>query len=710
MIGQTISHFRIDRKLGAGGMGEVYQAEDTNLKRQVALKVLSKQLATDPDGRNKIVKEAQTASRLTHPNIATVYEVDVAGETPFIAMELVGGQSLKELLEQRSLRPDELAKIARQVAEGLAEAHAGGVLHRDIKPGNVMVDARGRVKVLDFGLAVLTQTEREAGEDEDQFVSRTATKYTTGGTVPFMAPEQLRGAMADARSDIFSFGVMLYQCLAGRLPFDGETSIDILHSILHNEPRPIRTLVPDISPVWERLIERCLAKAPEQRPASMAEVIDALKKLETSGSAQQEKSLAVLYFENLSRSEDDEYFRDGITEDIITELSRIEGLKVFSRSAVIGFRDKDASSAEVGRKLGATHVLEGSLRRAGKRLRITGRLVETRTGHSVWAERYDRQLEDVFEIQDEISQSIGGALQVMLGDQKKAAPKKKEDTPDVRAYDLYLRGRQFFHQFRRQGYEFARQMFARAIVIDANYARAYAGVADCCSFLYMYFDSSEANLEEADAASKRAVELEPDLAEAHASRGLAASLRREYDQAAEEFETAIRLDPKLFEAHYFYARARFAEGKVEDAATLFARASEVSPEDYQAPIFLAQCYKALKRDADATAAYRNSLNVIKSYHEMHPDDPRPLYLGAAAFCALGEKEPGLEWLARSLEIDPDDPGVLYNVGCVYASFGEADKSLDCLERATSYREWMENDPDLDSLRDHPRFQAIFEKL
>jgi serine/threonine protein kinase len=319
VVGSTISHYRITEKIGAGGMGIVYRAGDMNLQRDMALRFLPSELAADPSARKRLVKEAQAASRLNHPNIATIYEVDETHGTPFIAMELVTGESLKDVLRRGPLPPQRLLEIARQIAEGLHEAHQGGVLHRDIKPGNIMVDTKSRVKILDFGLAALTGRERNPGEPEENFITRTATQWSTGGTVPYMSPEQLRGETADARSDIFSFGAMLYECLTGQLPFRGETSIDIMQAILRRPHVPLRSHIPDISSEWEDLVSHCLAKNSEQRPQSMAEVLDALKQV-AAPAPRAEKSLAVLYFENPAGSKEDEYFRDGITEDIITEV------------------------------------------------------------------------------------------------------------------------------------------------------------------------------------------------------------------------------------------------------------------------------------------------------------------------------------------------------------------------------------------------------
>ena len=708
MIGQVLSHYRIVEKLGAGGMGEVYRARDERLDRDIALKLLPAELAADRHARQRLQKEARAASRLNHPNIATIYEVGEAEGTTFIAMELVSGESLKQVLLRGAFPAPQLLEVARQIAEGLHEAHQAGVLHRDIKPGNIMLDSRQRVKILDFGLAVLTGVERAPDESAEGFLSRTATQWTTGGTVPYMSPEQLRGETTDARSDIFSFGVLLYECLTRKLPFRGETAIDILHAILRQPVRPLRSVIPDIAPEWEQVVERCLAKAPEQRLRSMGEVLEGLRRVSMPAAAP-EKSVAVLYFENLSAAKEDEYFRDGMTEDIITELSKIKELRVFPRSAVLAYRDKPATAPQIGQQLNASHVLEGSLRRAGQRLRITAQLVETRTGHSAWAERYDRQMEDVFAIQDEIAQNIARALRVMLSETEKRTIEKLP-TAEVHAYDYYLRGRQFFHQFRRKGLEFARQMFTRAIEIDPGYARAHAGIADCCSLLYMYWDASQANLEQADASSRKVLELDRELAEAHVSRGLAVSLRKQYEEARREFEAAVRLDPGLFEADYFYARTCFAEGNREKAAQLFEQASRARPEDYQALGFLAMIYQDLGRHAEAEKFNRRGLEMVEKHLELHPDDVRATYLGAVWFCRLGETARGLEWARRALAMEPEDAGVCYNVACAYARAGQIEEAIDCLEKAKACgfanKAWIEQDSDLDSLRSHPRFQAL----
>jgi TolB-like protein/Flp pilus assembly protein TadD len=437
----------------------------------------------------------------------------------------------------------------------------------------------------------------------------------------------------------------------------------------------------------------------------------------TSGEAapelEPEKSVAVLYFENLSGDKEDEYFRDGMTEDVITELAKIKDLRLFPRSAVLVFRDKPLPVTEVGQQLRAAFVLEGSVRRAGSCLRITARLAETRTGHSVWAERYDRQLEDVFAIQDEIAQNIACALRVMLSDQERREI-EKVPTRDVQAYDYYLRGRQVVYQFRRKGLEFARQMFARAIVIDQTYAAAFAGVADCSSFLYMYFEASEDNLREAITASRRAVELDPESAEAHTARALAESLRKNYENADKEFKAAMRLNPQLFDPCYLYARSLFAQGKMEEAVDWFKKASGLNPADYQSLSHVGMGLRALGREEEAHQANEDALRIMQRHVELYPEDARALYLGASAWLLHGDRDRCLEWLGRALAIDPEETTILYNAACTCSLLGESDQALDLIEKAVrngyGHKEWLENDPDFASLHDHPRFQALIQRL
>ena len=705
--------YTIDRELGRGGMATVYLAQDNRHERLVALKVLHPELAASV-GPERFLREIKMAARLNHPHILPLHE---SGETDgflYYVMPYVEGESLRERLDREQLLPvDEAVRHACSIASALDYAHRQHIVHRDIKPENVML-YEGEAMVMDFGIAKAVSA---AGSE---------TLTQTGmmvGTPAYVSPEQAAGETnIDGRSDQYSLACVLYEMLSGERPFTGPTAQAIMAKRFTETVKPIRSVRSGVSENVEKAINRAMSTDASERFRTTAMFGQALASTSLSTPTDTEtmpqpvvssaKSIAVLPFTNMSADAENEYFTDGMAEEIINALSKIQTLRVASRTASFALKGKNVEIAEIGRKLKVSTFLEGSVRKMGNKLRITAQLVNVADGYHLWSERYDREMEDVFAIQDDISQSIVKALRVILSEDEKKAIEKAR-TENVKAYEYYLRGRQFF-EIRRKSLEYARQMFKRAIDTDPEYAVAHAGVADCCSILYMYFDARESNLRQAEVASRRALELEPELAEAHVSRAIAVGLNRNFPEAEAEFEKAMRLDPKLFDAPFFYGRACLAQGKYAEAVRMFERASLLRPEDYQAVHFLALAFKGLGDVGESRAASLRALKLSDDRIELNPDDSRAHNLAGAVFAGLGDKDRALEYARRAAEIDPDDTVTLYNAACTYAALGESEEALHSLERALDngfgHKDWIEHDPDFATIRDTPRFQAILDAM
>ena len=425
------------------------------------------------------------------------------------------------------------------------------------------------------------------------------------------------------------------------------------------------------------------------------------------------RSIAVLPFNNMSSDAEQDYFCDGMVEDIIDTLTKVPHLDVVSRLSTFAFKGKTDDIRDIGQQLGVGTVLEGSVRKSGDQLRITAQLIDVSSGYHLWSERYDRKLEDVFAIQDEIARNIVRSMEGVLTEEEFSAISRPA-TDNVEAYDFYLRGREFFYQMNMTSLDYAIEMFERATRIDPNYARAFAGLADCHSLRYLYYGGKKKDLEAARTSSRKALDLDADLAESHVSYGWALSNRKNNSDAEEEFELALRLNPNLFEAYFFYARACWSQGKMQKAARLFEQASDARPEDYQCLLLLAGVYEGLGETTKAKEAHRRGLEIATKHLEWHPNDPRAWYLGAAAHVRLGDTEKGLDWAERALKMGPDDPSILYNVACSYALAGEDETALKYLERVVTagyaQREWMQNDHDLSSLHKYPQFQKLLDTM
>jgi non-specific serine/threonine protein kinase len=711
MIGTRVSHYLVIEKLGEGGMGVVYKAQDLKLERPVALKFLGAGALGSDRQRERFFREARAAAALDHPNICPVYEIDEHDGQLFIAMAFAEGVTLKDHLAAGPLPPAEAVHIALQVAKALDAAHARGVVHRDVKSANVLVTPRGHARITDFGLALV----RGAGGAADP--------TTILGTPAYMSPEQISGQPLDHRTDIWSWGVVFYEMLTGRLPFQGEHVMAVAQAILRSEPLPPSAIVSAVPAAWDRVVRKALAKRAGDRFANASELVAVLElptdQITLSRAARWAETpraqprIAVLPFVDMSPGRDQDYFCEGLAEEIIGDLTRLRGLQVVSRTSSFAFRGRTEDVCEIGRKLGADTVLEGSVRKADTRLRVTAQLIDATDGLHLWSECYDRELRDVFAIQQEIAKRIVQALRIELSD-KERRRLARTTAPTVDAYDFFLRGLQFFYRTKRSDLEHAIEMFRRASETDSSFARADAGLAYCHCYLFFYHGGEAVHLEQALEASERALRLDPDLADAHAAHAYALSLGKRHDEAETEFEVAIALDEYLFEAHFFYGRMRVAQGRFEDAAEQFRRAAELKPDDHQAATLWAFALKSTNRPEDCEAAWRETLDRARRYVSLNPDDARGFYVVAQSLAELGRREESLEWARRMMRLAPDDPYILYGMVCILARVGEINEAISYFEQAVRrgfvQRAWIENDADLDPIRGHPTYEALMATL
>jgi len=783
MIGEALSHYRLLRKLGGGGMGVVYEAEDLRLRRHVAVKLLPDALARSPEALQRLLREARAASALDHPNICVIHEIAEDAGRSFIVMELLDGQTLGHAIGGKAMEIDRLLEIGSQIADGLVAAHAHGIVHRDIKPANIFLTSRGPVKLLDFGLA--KRSAEPASVDSGQPTLSREEQLThagvTVGTVLYMSPEQARGRHVDARSDLFSFGAVLYEMATGTSPFAGGTPGEILEAIFTRTPVAPARLNPRVPVELDRIVAKALDKEPSLRYQSAADMRTDLERLrrrtepgapsatgrrpaarlaggavlaltlaallwrahETKRAAPEPavaataspSSIAVLPFLNMSGDKEQEYFADGLTEELLNALARNPGLRVTGRTSSFQFKGRNEDLRLIGQKLNVATLLEGSVRKVGNRVRITTQLVSAADGFHLWSESYDRELKDIFAVQDEISRSIATALQVELLHTPAATARRGK--VDVEAYNLYLLGRHFASLATRAGREKAIGYYEAALGQDPDFALPWVGLS---SVHLNQAYNGEASIDEGHRKARlevgKAIELDPGLADAHALLGEARILEWDWKGAEESLAHALELGPGNAAVLWRAALLARVLGRFQQAMTLVRKAAEIDPLSGDTQYLLGWSALVVGRLDEAEGAFRKQRALcpeqegvalclgLVALARSRPQaaleeilrERSPLWRRfglALAYEALGRREEADAALAEMIE--KDHAVMAWQIAEVYGARGEADKAFEWIERACDQRDsgvaWgLKADTYFANLRSDPRYEALLERI
>jgi eukaryotic-like serine/threonine-protein kinase len=792
VIERMISHYRILRKLGAGGMGEVYLAEDTKLHRRVAFKLLPPTTTSDQQANKRLLHEARAAATLDHPNICTVYEVGEAEGHSFIAMQYVEGATLADQLRRGALTWRDALDIAVQIADALAEAHAHGVIHRDIKPGNIMLTPRGQVKMLDFGLAKVVHTPQGviSEAETEELLSRSGVIM---GTAPYMSPEQLRGEVVDARTDIFSFGVVLYEMLTGRQPFLRKSGAETASALLTEEPTALPTYAPETPVEFQRIVRKCLEKDRERRYQMMRDVATDLRNLQREHEvlarstaptlvntpsvyasprspsrwilaavtllllsavgvglyrwlvdkpAGAVTSLAVLPFANASGDPNTEYLSDGLTESLIDRLSQLPNLRVMSRSSVFRYKGQEVGAQQAARALNVEAVLMGRVTQHGDDLIVNVELVDARDNSRLWGAQYNRRLTDILTVQQDITREISESLHLKLtGEEQRQITRRFSENPE--AYQLYLRGRYFWNKRTEEGLRRSIEYYEQAIRSDPDYALAYVGISDSYGMTTSTastFPPGEAALKAKEAAL-RALEIDDTLAEAHAALArVKMNFEWDWPAAERELRRAIELNPNYAEAHHLYAHYLMAMKRTAEAFAESQRYLELDPLSLPANYHLGWHYLYARQYDEALAQLRNTAELdpnfvgtllyfgwvyeqkrmyaeaIATFQRSVELSTSPLMLASLghAYAIAGRRDEAQRILVQLDDLSKQRYVSAYDRAAIYVGLSESEQALAWLERAYEERSqfmvYLDTDPRFDSLRTNLRFQDLLRRL
>jgi serine/threonine protein kinase/Flp pilus assembly protein TadD len=702
LVGQTILHYKIIDKLGEGGMGVVYKAEDSKLKREVAIKFLPNIISKSKEDKTRFENEAQAAASLNHPNIATIHAIEEKDSQIFIVMEFINGPELKSRIDEGPITLEESLNIIEQIAYGLAAAHHKGIIHRDIKSSNIMLTQSGQVKIMDFGLAKVKGS------------SQITKVGTTIGTAAYMSPEQAQGTKVDNRADIWALGVIFYELLTGRQPFKGEFEQAVIYSILNIEPEPVSTIKPDVPLKLEQITKKLLSKDVDLRYQDVASFLSDLKdyknkKLESK--PDNEKTIAVLPFENISPDKETDYFADGLAEELIINLSRIKEVSVVARTTSMQYKGTKKDVPTIGKELGVRYVMEGSVRKFKDDLRISVQFIDVSKGTQLWGETYKGKLEDVFDIQEKVSKEIVDALMLKLSPVEKVELSKRP-TLNAEAFDCYLRGRNFLYNRTKSNLDFAILLFQKAVELDSRFAGAYAGLGEAYGTMYRDFDRLESWLDKALDVSLKALMYDPSLSEAYASMGLAYFGKNQLDEALTATKKAVELDPNNINAYWILSRIYISTDRDKEAIEALEKLVKINPHFLAAYPDLHASYERLNDKKNHDRIIQEALKVYPEYLVLHPEDAYRRMSYAVTLAINGERDKAINEGEKALELSPNDPIMMYYGANLYSRLMEKDKAVELITAAVKngYEnfEWIKRDPDFDNIRKEPGFLKLIQ--